>query len=73
MEVPWNKGRRTIWVAAKKLGNDMVFVAVAVCVVNQEAGFADEVVMVIGDGIRLRKSHGVADVAKSVIAVGSTS
>jgi hypothetical protein len=49
MEVPWNKGRRTIWVAAKKLGNDMVFVAVTVCVVYEEPGLADEVVVIFGD------------------------
>ena len=38
-------------------------------IVNQGPGLADEVVVILGEGLRLRKSHGVADVAKSVIAV----
>jgi phosphopantothenate synthetase len=37
--------------------------------VNQEPCFADEVVVVLVDGARSRKTHRVANVAKSVIAV----
>jgi hypothetical protein len=41
----------------------------AVRIVNEEASLADEVVVVFGESLRSRKSYGVADVAKSVIAV----
>ena len=44
-------------------------IAAAVYVVNQEASLADEVVVIFVESLRSRESHGVADVAKSVIAV----
>lgn len=43
--------------------------ASAILIMNQEPGLTDEVVMVIGERLRSRKSHRGADVAECVITM----
>jgi hypothetical protein len=45
-----NSGERAVRVAPEKLRSNVVPLAVAVCIVNEEPGLADEVVVVLIDG-----------------------